>query len=82
MCVGVGARYRGVLDPELGVVLLGLQLQLEVEQKDLGGGDLLGLLLEASVREALLECHALDEQWVLQVREEQWTQEVSSKPQH
>jgi hypothetical protein len=57
--------YGGVLNPELGIVLLSLELELEVEQQDLGVGDLLGLLLEASVREALLESHTLDQERVL-----------------
>ncbi|GIX65607.1 uncharacterized protein BcabD6B2_50420 [Babesia caballi] len=55
---------HGVLDEDLGVLLLGLELELDVDQQDLGVEELLGLLLRAGVGEGLLEGHALDEQRV------------------
>ena len=54
-----------VVDADLGVVLLGLELQLDVEEGDLGVGVVLGLHLEPGVGESLLEGHALDEEGVL-----------------
>ena len=44
-----------VADPDLGVLLLGFQLELYLEDDDLGVGEALGLLLEAGVGEGLLE---------------------------
>mmetsp|Transcript_21095 Transcript_21095/g.48316 ORF Transcript_21095/g.48316 Transcript_21095/m.48316 type:complete len:391 (-) Transcript_21095:564-1736(-) len=57
---------RDVRDSHLCVVALRLQLQLHVEQDDLWVLELLLHLLEAGVRESLLECHALDHYRVLQ----------------
>mmetsp|Transcript_53172 Transcript_53172/g.137548 ORF Transcript_53172/g.137548 Transcript_53172/m.137548 type:complete len:485 (-) Transcript_53172:48-1502(-) len=53
-------------DADLGVVALGLELELHVEQADLRRLEDLGHLLEAGVREAFFEGHALDEHRVLQ----------------
>mmetsp|Transcript_1025 Transcript_1025/g.3241 ORF Transcript_1025/g.3241 Transcript_1025/m.3241 type:complete len:391 (+) Transcript_1025:163-1335(+) len=47
--------------PHLGVVALGLELELDVEQHDLGVLEVLGHLLESGVREGLLERHAVDQ---------------------
>ena len=58
----------GILDADLGVLLLGLELELDVEEEDLGMVELLGHLLEASVREGLLEGDAaLDEEGLADV---------------
>mmetsp|Transcript_77198 Transcript_77198/g.226426 ORF Transcript_77198/g.226426 Transcript_77198/m.226426 type:complete len:381 (+) Transcript_77198:378-1520(+) len=64
LSVDDGLVLVGVRDADLSVVLLRLELELEVEQQDLGVRELLGLLLEARVREGLLEGHALDQRGV------------------
>lgn len=61
----VKLSYLHRLDPDLGVVLLRLELQLHVEQSDLGVLVALGLHLEAGVGERLLEGHAGDQLGVL-----------------
>mmetsp|Transcript_26228 Transcript_26228/g.76937 ORF Transcript_26228/g.76937 Transcript_26228/m.76937 type:complete len:415 (-) Transcript_26228:544-1788(-) len=61
-----GLVLRGLGDADFGVVLLRLELELHVEEDDLGALKALGLLLEARVGEGLLEGHALDEHGVLQ----------------
>jgi hypothetical protein len=45
--------------PYLGVVLLGLELELQVKGQHLGLVEVLGLLLEPRVRESLLESHTV-----------------------
>mmetsp|Transcript_22640 Transcript_22640/g.65168 ORF Transcript_22640/g.65168 Transcript_22640/m.65168 type:complete len:482 (+) Transcript_22640:434-1879(+) len=58
----------GILDADLGVLLLGLELELDVEEEDLGMVELLGHLLEAGVGEGLLEGDAaLDEEGLADV---------------
>ena len=46
---------RRVLNADLGILLLGLELKLDVQEEYLGIVELLGHLLEAGVRERLLE---------------------------
>lgn len=57
--------YRNLADSNLGIVLLGLQLELNIQAKDLRVDEHLGLLLETGVRERLLESNALDQKGVL-----------------
>jgi len=57
--------HRNLVDPDLSIVLLRLQLQLDVQTQDLGVDEALGLLLKSSIREGLLESHSLDQQRVL-----------------
>lgn len=52
----------GVLDADLGIFLLALELQLQIEQAELGVLEVLRLLLEAGVGEGLLECDAVNEE--------------------
>lgn len=54
-----------LLDANLGVVLLTLQLQLNVETHNLRVLEELGLLLETSVGECLLESDTVDEKGLL-----------------
>jgi len=54
----------GVRESDLSGVLLGLKLKLDVEDEDLGIHEGLGLLLETSVGERLLEADTLDEERV------------------
>lgn len=57
-----GLVFRDVLDTDLGIVLFGLELELDVQTDDCGVLEVLWLLLEASVGESLLECDAIDKQ--------------------
>lgn len=57
-----GLVLGDLFDADLGVVLLGLELELDVEAHDLGLLEGLGLLLEAGVGEGLLEGDAVDEE--------------------
>jgi len=52
----------GVLHAHLSVVLLGLELELNVEEQDLGVVKVLGLLFETSIGEGLTEADTLDEE--------------------
>lgn len=56
---------RDLRDPNLGVVLLGLEFELDVEAEYPRVLEALGLLLETGVRERLLERDTLDEEGVL-----------------
>ena len=49
-------------DPDLGVLLLALELELDVEEEDLGLDEFLGHLLVTGVGEGLLERDSLDEE--------------------
>lgn len=60
-----GLVLRYMLDAHLGVVLLALQLQLDVQADNLRVLEVLGLLLETGVREGLLEGDTVDEQGFL-----------------
>ena len=51
----------GVLESNFGVISLGLKLELNVEEQALRVFETLGLLLESSVRESLLEADTSDE---------------------
>eukprot|EP00047_Mylnosiga_fluctuans_P001742 m.221713 g.221713 ORF g.221713 m.221713 type:complete len:557 (-) comp10637_c0_seq1:26-1696(-) len=68
--VPLGIDNRLVLlyvgDADLGVLLLALELELDVEQGDLGVRVLLGLHLKAGVRERLLECNTGHKRGVLE----------------
>jgi len=59
------ATHRNLIDPDLGIVLLGLQLQLDVQTQDLGVDKALGLLFEPGVRERLFESDTSDQERVL-----------------
>lgn len=61
-----GLVLRHMLDAHLGVVLLTLQLQLDVQADNLGVLEVLGLLLETGVREGLLEGDTVNEQRFLE----------------
>jgi len=50
-----GLEIVDIGDPDLCVFLLALELELYLEDDDLGIGELLGLLLEASIGEGLFE---------------------------
>ena len=54
-----------ITDAHLGVVLLGLQLELHVQAQHLGIFKALGLLLKACVCKRLLKCHAVNQHRVL-----------------
>lgn len=56
-----GLVFGHLLDADLGVVLFGLELQLDIQAHNLGLAEGLGLLLEAGIGECLLEGHAVDE---------------------
>ncbi len=66
LCVHDGLVIRNLLDPNLGVILLRLQLELDVQADNLGFLEGLGLLLETGVRERLLESDTVDEERVSQ----------------
>lgn len=59
-----GLVLRDLLDAHLGIVLFGLELELDVEADDLGLLERLGLLLEAGVGKRLFEGDAVDEEGV------------------
>ena len=59
-----GLVFRHLLHANLGVVLLSLELELDVEAHDLGLDKGLGLLLETGVGEGLLEGDTVDEEGV------------------
>lgn len=61
-CVDDGLVFGYLLDADLGVVLFGLELELDVQAYDLGLDKGLGLLLETSVGEGLLEGDTVDEE--------------------
>lgn len=54
-----------IADPDLRVLLLRLQLQLDLEDDDLGVREFLGLLLETRVGEGLLEGHAAHQEGIV-----------------
>jgi hypothetical protein len=57
--------HRHLVDADLGIVLLGLELELDVEAEHLGVLEALGLLLKTGIRKRLLEGDAPDEERVL-----------------
>jgi len=60
-----GLEVVDVGDADLRVFLLALELELDLQDDDLGMGELLGLLLEAGVGEGLLEGHARHQEGVV-----------------
>lgn len=57
--------HRNLLNPNLGVVPLGLQLELDVQTADLRVLERLGLLLESGITERLLERDTLHQKRIL-----------------
>jgi len=57
--------HRNLVHSNLSVILLGFQLELDVQAEDLGVVEALRLLLESGVREGLLEGDSSDEEGVL-----------------
>mmetsp|Transcript_16135 Transcript_16135/g.22975 ORF Transcript_16135/g.22975 Transcript_16135/m.22975 type:complete len:252 (+) Transcript_16135:523-1278(+) len=54
--------FLRILDSNLGVLLLGLEFQFDVEEEDFGIGEFLGHLFESGVGKGFLEGDALDEE--------------------
>lgn len=54
-----------VADPDLCIFLFRLELELDLENDDLRIGETLGLLLEPSVGEGLLECYSAHQEGIV-----------------
>jgi hypothetical protein len=55
-------EFFRIIYANLSIVLLGLELQLNVENGNFGVCELLWLLLETSIRESFFEANTLDEE--------------------
>jgi hypothetical protein len=61
----INIRYRDFLDTHFSIVFLGLEFKLNVETQNLGSEEMLGLLLETSIRKRLLEGNTVNKEGVL-----------------
>ena len=71
--------YLDTFQTNLSVLSFSFQLQLNVQQSNLGLNVTLRLHLEASVRKRLLKGDATNQQWVLMAKSISWTLRPSSQ---